>query len=156
MFSDIGDISSIQADGAPPSVLAAGGAAGESGVRVAKLNYQGSAHFTAALHQHVITFVSQGPIHCRVAGKDLSHVAREGSLSVFPAGVDAACDRSADTRTLLFSVEAGRLALAAAEDSPFAAEFIDRLGLRRELATFGDIVDRGVRRRLPARRSVLE
>jgi hypothetical protein len=77
MFSDIGDISSIQADGAPPSVLAAGGAAGESGVRVAKLNYQGSAHFTATLHQ--------------------------------------------------ISVEPGRLALAAAEDSAFAAELIDRL-----------------------------
>ena len=89
MLSDIGDISSIQADGAAPSVLAAGGAAGESGVRVAKLNYRGRAHFTAALHQHVITFVSQGPIQCRVAGKALSHVAREGSLSVFPAGVEA-------------------------------------------------------------------
>jgi AraC family transcriptional regulator len=127
MFSDIGDISSIQANGAPPSVLAAGGAASESGVRVAKLNYQGSAHFTAAMQQHVITFVSQGAIHCRVAGKDLSHVAREGSLSVFPAGVDAACDRCGDTRTLLISVEPGRLALAAAEDSAFAAELIDRL-----------------------------
>jgi AraC family transcriptional regulator len=127
MFSDIGEISSIQADGAASSVLAAGGAAGESGVRVAKLKYQGAAHFTATLRQHVITFVSQGPIDCRVAGKALSHVAREGSLSVFPAGVDAACDRCADTRTLLISVEPGRLALAAAEDSAFAAELIDRL-----------------------------
>jgi AraC family transcriptional regulator len=127
MLSDIGDISSIQADGAAPSVLTAGGAAGESGVRVAKLKYQRSAHFTATLHQHVITFVSQGPINCRVAGKALSHVAREGSLSLFPAGVDAACDRCADTTTLLISVEPGRLALAAAEDSAFAAELIDRL-----------------------------
>jgi hypothetical protein len=84
MLSDIGDISSTQADGAAPSVLAAG----ESGVQVAKLKYQGSAHLTATLHQHVITFVSRGPIDCRVAGKDLSYVAREGSLSVFPAGVE--------------------------------------------------------------------
>jgi hypothetical protein len=64
--------------------LTAGGAAGESGVRVAKLKYQGGAHFAATRHQHVITFVSQGRIDCRVAGKALSHVAREGSLSVFP------------------------------------------------------------------------
>jgi AraC family transcriptional regulator len=127
MLSDIGDVSSIQADGAAPSVLAAGGAAGESGVRVAKLKYQGSAHFTATLHQHVVTFVSQGPIDCRVAGKALSHLACEGSLSVFPAGVDAACDRCVDTTTLLISVEPGRLALAAAEDSAFAAEPIGRL-----------------------------
>jgi hypothetical protein len=62
MLSGIGDISSIQADGAAPSVLVAGGAAGESGVRVAKLKYQGGAHFTATLHQHVISFVSQGRI----------------------------------------------------------------------------------------------
>jgi hypothetical protein len=75
----------------------------------------------------VITFVSQGPIDCRVAGKALSHLACEGSLSVFPAGVDAACDGCADTTTLLISVEPGRLALAAAEDSAFAAEPIGRL-----------------------------
>jgi hypothetical protein len=41
MLSDIGDISAIQADGAAPSVLAAGGAAGESGVQVVKLKYPG-------------------------------------------------------------------------------------------------------------------
>jgi hypothetical protein len=78
MLSGIGDISAIQADGAAPSVLAAGGAPGESGVRVAKLKYNGAAHFAAALHQHVITFVSQGPTHCRVAGKAFSHEAPGG------------------------------------------------------------------------------
>jgi len=62
MLSDIGDISSIQADGAAPSVLVAGGAAGESGVQVVKLKYQGAAHFAASLHQHVISFMSQWPI----------------------------------------------------------------------------------------------
>ena len=46
---------------------------------------------------------------------------------MFPAGVDAACDRSADATSLLICVEPGRLALAAAEDSAFAAELIDRM-----------------------------
>ena len=69
MLSDIGDISAIQADGAAPSVLAAGGAAGESGVQVVKLKYQGAAHFAASLHQHVITFMSQGPTYCRTSEK---------------------------------------------------------------------------------------
>jgi len=127
MLLDIGDISSIQADGAAPSVLAAGGAAGESGLQVVKLKYQGGAHFTATLHQHVITFVSQGPIDCRVAGKALSHEAREGSLAVFPAGIDAACDRSVDAISLLICIEPGRLALAAAEESAFAAKLVDRM-----------------------------
>ena len=127
MLSDIGDISAIQADGAAPSVLAAGGAAGESGVRVAKLKYHGAAHFAAVMHQHVITFMSQGATHCRVAGKAFSHEAPEGSLAVLPAGVDAACDRSADTTSLLICVEPARLALAAAEESAFAAKLLDRM-----------------------------
>ena len=71
--------------------------------------------------------MSQGRIDCRVAGKALSHEAHDGSLAVFPAGVDAACDRSADATSLLICVEPGRLALAAAEDSAFAAKLIDRL-----------------------------
>jgi hypothetical protein len=58
MLSGIGDIAAIQADGTAPSVLAAGGAAGESGVQVAEVKYQGAAHFAASLHQHVITFMS--------------------------------------------------------------------------------------------------
>ena len=127
MLSDIGDISSIQADGAAPSVLVAGRAAGESGVQVVKLKYQGAAHFAASLHQHVITFMSQGPVYCRVAGKALSHEAQEGSLAVLPAGIDAACDRSADATSLLICVEPGRLALAAAEESAFAAKLVDRM-----------------------------
>ena len=127
MLSGIGDIAAIQADGTAPSVLAAGGAAGESGVQVAEVKYQGAAHFAASLHQHVITFMSLGPIYCRIAGKTLSHVAQEGSLAVLPAGVDAACDRSADTTSLLICIEPGRLALAAAEDSAFAAKLIDRM-----------------------------
>jgi AraC family transcriptional regulator len=127
MLSNIGDISAIQAGGASPSVLAAGGAAGESGVQVVKLKYHGGAHFAATLHQHVITFMSEGPTHCRVAGKAFCHEAPEGSLAVLPAGVDAACDRNTDTTSLLICVEPGHLALAAAEESSFAAKLLDRM-----------------------------
>ena len=148
MLSDIGDISSIQADGAAPSVLVAGGAAGESGVRVVKLKYQGGAHFAASLHQHVITFMSQGPIYCRVAGKALSHEAQEGSLAVLPAGIDAAaCDRSADATSLLICVEPGRFGLGGGGGERVRGRAHRPTGgLRRQLAASGAIVDRRVRR----------
>ena len=127
MLANIGDISSVQADGAAPSVLVAGGAPGESGVSIVELSYRGGAHFTADLRKHVIAFVSRGPIDCRVAGKGLSHDARDGSLGVFPAGVDAACDRDSDTVSLIVAVEPGRLALAAAEDGALDAKLVDQM-----------------------------
>ena len=46
---------------------------------------------------------------------------------MLPAGVDAACDRSADTTSLLICAEPARLTLAAAEDSAFAARLLDRM-----------------------------
>lgn len=57
----------------------------------------------------------------------LSYEAQEGSLAVLPAGIDATCDRSADATSLLIYVEPGRLALAAAEESAFADELVDRM-----------------------------
>ena len=157
MLSDIGDIYSIQADGAAPFRFGGRGRVGESGVQVMKLKYQGSMHFAASLHQQVITFMSQGPIYCRVAGRALSHKAHEGSLAVLPAGIDAACDRSADSTSLLICVEPGRLALAAAEESAFAAKLVDRMtGYDGNLLHLGRLLIRGVRRRLSPRRSVLE
>ena len=58
MLSDIGDVSSIQRDGDPPTVVTAGAAPGESGVALVQLRYQDGAHFHADLRQHVVTFVS--------------------------------------------------------------------------------------------------
>ena len=46
---------------------------------------------------------------------------------MLPAGVDAACDRIADTTSLLICVEPARLALAAAKESAFAAKLVDRM-----------------------------
>jgi AraC family transcriptional regulator len=132
ILSSVGDISSAQADGAPPSVVAAGAAAGESGVALTYVRFAGGAHFTANLRQHVITFVSSGPITCRLAGKTLEHDAVDGSLSVLPAGLDtgADCDRDADS--LMIAVDPSHLALAAAEDSALAARLIERLVGRDE------------------------
>jgi AraC family transcriptional regulator len=127
MLIDVGDVSSAQGDGTPPAVLVAGSAPGDSGVSIMTLNYQGSTHFTAALRKHVITFMSPGPITCRLAGKTLSHNARDFSLGIFPAGLDTGCDRDRATTSLLIAIEPGRLTLAAAEDSALDAELIGRM-----------------------------
>ena len=55
MFSDIGDVSSIQRDGGPPTIVTAGAAPGESGVAVMQLRYQGGAYFHADLRQHFVS-----------------------------------------------------------------------------------------------------
>ena len=115
MLSDIGDVSSIQGDGHPPTVVTAGAAPGESGVTLLQLRYSGGAHFHADLRRHVVTFVSAGPITCRVAGKTLQHDAVEGGLAVFPAGIDASADCDRDVGSLLIAIDPGRLALASAE-----------------------------------------
>jgi hypothetical protein len=40
-LSDMGDVSSMQPDGSPPTIVTGGTAPGESGVAVADLRYQG-------------------------------------------------------------------------------------------------------------------
>jgi AraC family transcriptional regulator len=127
MLIDVGDVSSAQGDGTPPSVLVAGAASGESGVSIMTLNYQGSTHFTAKLRKHMIAFISQGPVTCRLAGKTLSHDARDFSLGIFPAGLDTACDRDSAMTSLLVAIDPSRLALAAAEDCALDAELIGRM-----------------------------
>jgi AraC family transcriptional regulator len=127
MLSDIGNVSSIQRNGDPPTVVTAGAAPGESGAALVQLRYQGGAHFHANLRQHVVTFVSAGPITCRVAGKTLQHEAVEGGLAVLPAGIDTAADCDRDVRSLVIAIDPGRLALASADDSAPRAQLIERL-----------------------------
>ena len=127
MLSEMGDVSSIQRDGDPPTVVTSGAAPGESGVSLVQLRYQGGAHFHADLHQHVVAFVSAGPITCRVAGKTLQHEAVDGSLALFPAGIDTAADCDRDIQSLLIAIDPGRLALACAEDGAASAQLIERL-----------------------------
>jgi AraC family transcriptional regulator len=92
-----------------------------------QLRYQGAAHFHAVLRQHVIAFVSAGPITCRVAGKTLQHKAVEGGLAVFPAGIDTGADCDRDVRSLLIAIDPSRLALASSEDGAPRAQLIERL-----------------------------
>ena len=127
MLSDIGDVSSIQRNGDPPTVITAGAAPGESGVAVVQLHYRGGVHFRADLRHHVVGFVTAGPISCRMADRTLQHDAQEGGLSVFPAGIDTAADCERDTGTLLISIDPSRLALASAEDSGPGGRLVERL-----------------------------
>lgn len=127
VLSDIGELSSAQEDGAPPIILAAGGAPGESGVSIVSMRYARGAHFVANLRQHVIGFVSAGRIHCRLADTKLLHEAQEGSLAMCPAGSDCAADTEHDTNSLLVVIRPRQLSLAAAEDTALEARLVGRL-----------------------------
>ena len=127
MISDIGETSTAQKDGAPPTILASGRAPGESGVSVVSLRFQGSAHFSADLRQHLVAFVSKTRIKCRMAGRALYHEAHEGSLAICPAGVDASADTDQDINALLVAVRPDKFALAAAEGGTLEAGLSSRL-----------------------------
>ncbi|MGY8664220.1 AraC family transcriptional regulator [Bradyrhizobium sp. UFLA05-109] len=122
---DLGDVSSMQPDGSPPTVVTAGGAPGESGVVVADLRYRGGLCLQAKLRQHVVTFASGVPHMRRVAGRLVRHDV-EGDLSIFPAGIDTAVEADSDVRTLLIAIDPERLALAAAEDCAAGAQLMER------------------------------
>ena len=124
VLSDIGEISSAQEDGAPPIILAAGAAPGESGVSVVSMRYARGAHFAATFRQHVISFVSAGPINCRFAGTKFLHKAQEGSLAISPAGVDCTADTEHDFNSLLIVIRPRQLSLAAAEATALEARLL--------------------------------
>ena len=124
VLSDIGEISSAQEDGAPPVILAAGAAPGESGVSIVSMRYARGAHFAATFRQHVISFVSAGPINCRFAGTKFLHKAQEGSLAISPAGVDCTADTEHDFNSLLIVIRPRQLSLAAAEATALEARLL--------------------------------
>jgi len=124
-LSDVGDVSSMQPDGSPPTVVTVGTARGESGVAVMHLRYQGGCYVEADLRQHVVCFASAAPIMRRVAGKTVRHDV-EGDLSIFPAGIDTASEGDCDVRSLLIAIDTESLALASAEDSAAGAQLIER------------------------------
>jgi AraC family transcriptional regulator len=127
MLSEVGEIVSVQEDGSPPLMLASGHAPGDSGLSVASLHYQAGAHFSGMLRQHLISFVSQTRIRCRLAGEELRHDAHEGSLAICPAGLDASADTDQDVSVVLIAVHPHKLALAAAENGKLEAQLISRL-----------------------------
>jgi AraC family transcriptional regulator len=126
---DIGELNLAQADGGPPTTLAAGSAPGESGVAVLGMRFRGSAHFSATPRQHLVCFQMspRARLDCRTADRTLRHVAPAGSLAIYPAGVDCAADVAGSVEALLVAVQPGRFALAAAEESAAGARLLVRM-----------------------------
>jgi len=115
-----------QADGGLPTTLAAGSAPGESGVSVLRVRFRGGAHFNVIARQHLVCFVSQVRIECRMAGRMLRHQAPAGSLAICPAGIDSVADAEQSVDAILVTIDPGRLALAAAEDAALEARLMQR------------------------------
>jgi AraC family transcriptional regulator len=117
----------VQEDGRPPTTLAAGSAPGESGVSVLGVRFQGGAHVDMKTGQHLVCFVSQVHIECRMAGRANAEHAPTGSLAICPAGIDASADAGESVYAIIVAIDPGRLALAAAEDSALEARLVERL-----------------------------
>jgi AraC family transcriptional regulator len=138
-----GELRLEQTDGGPPATLAAGHAAGESGVSILSVRFRGGAHFSITARQHVVCFVSRVRIECNMAGRLLRHEAPAGSLAICPAGIDAVAHAAQSVDAIVVKIDPGHLALAAAEDSALEAQLMQRplgfdlplLDLARNLAS---------------------
>jgi AraC family transcriptional regulator len=128
MIMGIGELCLAQEDGGFPATLAAGSAPGESGVSVLSVRFQGGAHLSATLRQHLVCFQTSPQVRfeCRMADRRLRHAPPAGSLAICPAGIDCAADAEASVDVILVAIHPGRLALAAAEDSTAEAQLIER------------------------------
>jgi AraC family transcriptional regulator len=127
MMPTAGELRLAQEDGGPPTTLAAGSAPGESGVSVLGVRFRGGAHVDMKAGRHLVCFVSQVHIECRMAGRANAEHAPTGSLAICPAGIDAAADAGERVDAIIVTIEPGRLALAAAEDSALEARLMERL-----------------------------
>lgn len=118
-----------QADGGRPAALAAGGAPGESGVSVFRLQFRDGMHFSAVPQHHLVCFHLSRPARydCRIAGAVLSHDAPVGTIAICPAGADSAAEAGSSVDTLLVTADPSRLALAAATEPAGEAQLIERL-----------------------------
>jgi AraC family transcriptional regulator len=121
------ELSMVQGDGCLPTTLAAGSAAGESGISVLSLRFEGGAHFRATTQQHFVWFVSPVRIDCRMGRRTLRHDAPAGSLAICPAGIECAADAEDSVDALLVSIARAQFALAAAEASALEAQLDMRL-----------------------------
>ncbi|WP_081851154.1 helix-turn-helix domain-containing protein [Bradyrhizobium sp. URHD0069] len=116
-----------QADGALPATLAAGSAPGESGLSVLSVRFRDGAHFNVETRKHLVCFVSQVSIDCRMAGRALRHEAPAGSLAICPAGIDARADAEKSVDAILVTIDPSKFALAAADDAALEAQLVERL-----------------------------
>lgn len=138
---EIGVFSSAQGDGTAPEELAVGAAPGESGVMVNAVRYRGGAHFEGTLRAHVVSVSPAGLLHCRFAGEAVSHEARESSIAILPAGLDAAADSNDDITTVQIAIDPAMLSLAATEGGAFDGEVKGTLcAYDLELASLGRLL----------------
>jgi AraC family transcriptional regulator len=129
MLEEVPELSMAQEDGALPATLGAGSAPGESGVSVLSARFKGALHVSATSRRRHHVFFSKSDqlrYRCHIAGRFLSHEPPAGSLAVCPAESDYGADADGTAEAILVTVDAGRLALAAAEDSEIDAQLIDR------------------------------
>jgi AraC family transcriptional regulator len=124
-----GEFALAQRDGGPPTILASGCAPGESGVSILNLRFRDGAHFSATPRQHLVWFQTsaQASMECRIAGRELWHQPKLGSLAICPAGADSAADAEDGMDAVVVSIDPGTLALAAAEGSALEAQLHERL-----------------------------
>ena len=90
MIEEIAELCLAQEDGGLPTIFAAGGAPGESGVIVVTARFRGGMHINATPRRHHICFQisEQSRFACRIGDQALSHEPRSGSLAICPAGID--------------------------------------------------------------------
>src|SRR6516162_2415587 len=93
MWAGIGEVRAAQADGSPPTTLAAGSAPGESGVSVLRARFHGGMHFEATPQRHCVCFqMPELRVERRMAGRAVRREAPAGELAICPAGFDCAAD----------------------------------------------------------------
>jgi AraC family transcriptional regulator len=126
---EIGEVSVAQADGASPTTLADGSAAGESGVFVMSSRFQGGLHVSGTPRWHHICFQTSAHARfaCRIGDRALSFSRPAGSLSISPAGSDCSADADESVENILVAVDPARFALMAAEDFAPDAQLVERL-----------------------------
>jgi AraC family transcriptional regulator len=121
-----------QEDGNSPTIVTAGSAPGESGVSVLGFRFDGGAHFSGTVQQHLLCFQTSPQVRfdCRLADRALQHEPAVGSLAICPAGIDGAADADGSFDGILVSVDPGRFALAAAEEDSPEAQVVERFSGR--------------------------
>ena len=125
MWAGIGEVRAAQADGSPPTTLAAGSAPGESGVSVLRARFHGGMHFEATPQRHCVCFqMPELRVERRMAGRAVRREAPAGELAICPAGFDCAADVEESVDGLLVAIDPGWFSLAAAEDSALEAQLI--------------------------------
>ena len=126
------DLCLAQEDGDRPTALAAGSAPGESGVSILKVQFRGSAYFSAVPRQHLIWFQISPRAHfaCRLADRSLQHEVPAGTLAICPAGIDCAAETGESVAAILVAIDPGRLAFAAAQGLAPEPQLIERFSGR--------------------------